>query len=226
MKKLISLSVAAMFSLASMAQDTSLNRGTVPPPGAMTPPATMDTIPGNNRSQRDSSNMQWKNNPDRRGVDSSLDQRSDTSKWNHRDTSAMATPTPGDTSSMSNTSNDDLRTNRSNQDSMATTHSADQNTQADSSQASEAITDRIVMRNDSLLLIQNGEAATLDKEYTLQSGAKVSTEGMVKFPSGKNVQLKNGQFIELTSADNDDSGTTDKKKEKHKKGKKKSKTKE
>ena len=74
------------------------------------------------------------------------------------------------------------------------------NTQADASVSTEPpMTDRILMRNDSILIIQNGEATGLDKEYKLQSGAVVSTKGMVKYPSGKTVQLKNGQFIALAA---------------------------
>jgi len=72
------------------------------------------------------------------------------------------------------------------------------------------MTDRILMRNDSLLIIQNGEATGLDKEYKLQSGAVVSIKGMVKYPSGKTVQLKNGQFIELTPSEDDSKATGDK----------------
>ncbi|MEO6723581.1 MAG: DUF6799 domain-containing protein [Ferruginibacter sp.] len=216
MKKLIRLSVAAMFSLAITAQDTSLNRGSVPPANMQ------DTIPGN-RSQKDSSS--WKNNTNnKRAIDSTLDQRSDSSKLNRPDTSATvdSRTTPGD-SSLTNTATPDLRSNKSSQDTLASSNSTSQKTQADSSSASssataEVETDRIVMRNDSLLIIQNGTAATLDKDYKLQSGAIVSSGGSVKFPSGKTVQLKNGQFIELIPAD--DSNTDKTKSKKSKKGKK------
>ena len=116
----------------------------------------------------------------------------------------------------------------SNQSSTQNNNSSTQgnnNTQADASASTEPpMTDRILMRNDSILIIQNGEATGLDKEYKLQSGAVVSTKGMVKYPSGKTVQLKNGQFIELTPAADDDSKATEDKTTKSK-SKKSSKTK-
>jgi hypothetical protein len=147
-----------------------------------------------------------------RRADSSMDQKS------------------GDTS-MSNRT--DQGVNRSTQDSMSSANSSNQqnnsttqqnsnqqnNAQADASATTTepAMTDRILMRNDSVLIIQNGEATGLDKEYKLQSGAVVNIKGVVKYPSGKTVQLKNGQFIELTTTD--DSKTTEDKADKATKSK-------
>ena len=95
-------------------------------------------------------------------------------------------------------SNQSSSNQSSTQGNNSSTQGNNSSTQGDAT--TETMTDRILMRNDSLLLIQNGEATGLDKEYKLQSGAVVNSKGVVKYPSGKSVQLKNGQFIELTPA--------------------------
>jgi len=58
-------------------------------------------------------------------------------------------------------------------------------------------TDRVIMKDDKIYMLKSGESSLLEKSYKLESGAVVSTTGSVKYPSGRVVQLKNGQFIEL-----------------------------
>lgn len=65
------------------------------------------------------------------------------------------------------------------------------------SAAAVVLTDRVMMKEEAMYLVKDGESTLLDKSYKLESGAVISTTGNVKFPSGKVVQLKNGQFIEL-----------------------------
>lgn len=60
-----------------------------------------------------------------------------------------------------------------------------------------SVSDRVIMKDGKVYLVKNNEPALLEKSYKLESGAIVSTTGMVKYPSGKSAQLKNGQFIEL-----------------------------
>ena len=60
-----------------------------------------------------------------------------------------------------------------------------------------ALTDRIVMKDDKIFVVKNSESVLLEKSYKLENGVIVSSLGMVKYPSGKTAQLKNGQFIEL-----------------------------
>ena len=58
-------------------------------------------------------------------------------------------------------------------------------------------TDRVIMKDDKIYMLKSGDTSLLEKSYKLESGAVVSTTGSVKYPSGRVVQLKNGQFIEL-----------------------------
>lgn len=60
-----------------------------------------------------------------------------------------------------------------------------------------AVTDRIVMKDDKIYVVKNNESVLLEKSYKLESGVIVTSLGMVKYPSGKTAQLKNGQSIEL-----------------------------
>ena len=63
--------------------------------------------------------------------------------------------------------------------------------------AKVAVSDRIVMKDDKVYVVKNNESVFLEKNYKLESGAIVTAAGMVKYPSGKSAQLKNGQSIEL-----------------------------
>jgi hypothetical protein len=123
----------------------------------------------------------------------------------------------------SNTSGNNTNTN--------TTSSSNTTTSADSTMI---VTDRVIMRDDTMYIIKNGQSANLAETFKLESGATVSTDGTVTYPSGKTVKLKNGQFIEITKAtttnDDDEMNATDKKttksekSTKSKKSSKKSKT--
>jgi len=72
------------------------------------------------------------------------------------------------------------------------------------------------MKDNVMYIIQNGQTSNLEKTFKLESGAVVSSDGTVKYPTGKTVQLKNGQFIEITKvattgSDEDTKATTGKK---------------
>lgn len=60
------------------------------------------------------------------------------------------------------------------------------------------LSDRVVMKSDTMYILQNGEYTLLEKNYKLSSGALVMPDGSVKYPSGKTVKLKNGQSIVIT----------------------------
>ena len=209
MKKFISLSVTVLLGWACLAHDT------IPKPPTFPPPNNRDTFPDTSRMGRDTSSM-WNSN---RSTPDSLKQNKE---WPNNDTSSMsANRLPGDTlpgerendatrsrdsldmnrnaDSLNNreqTMKDDWKTNKNQQDTLGVNNRSQDS--ANMQEADTTLTDRVIMRDDSLLIIQNGEASVLDKEFTLESGATISPEGMVKYPSGKEVQLKNGQFIEIT----------------------------
>jgi hypothetical protein len=64
-------------------------------------------------------------------------------------------------------------------------------------EATVTLTDRIMMKDDQIFIVKNNESTVLDKNYKLESGVVITKEGLVKYPGGKSVNLKNGQFIEL-----------------------------
>ncbi len=171
MKKVIILSAAVMLSVAAFAQDT---------------------IPKNNK---DSLLMKSRNG------DSLLSQGQQ-----NLNKDPLGNPNP-DSLFNKNNHTDSLNPTGLNGDSKLktgadTTKAAtmnqpnDNKAMADSS-TSIAVTDRVMMKEEKMYLVKNGENTLLDKSYKLESGVVVSANGNVKFPSGKTVQLKNGQFIEL-----------------------------
>lgn len=213
MKKLISLSVvASMFCISAVAQDTSLNRPAVPQTNLL------DTVPDTKKWSQDSTKMDMnRDSTNKQWPDTSFDNRNNMQK------DSLSTQKTLDTTSTYNTTDsmqnreqakDDWKL-RKDQDSMSTsTTTTTTTTTTDSSSAT--VSDRVMMKDDAMVVIKDGQTTPLDKEYTLPSGATISTTGEVKYPSGKTVQLKNGQFIALT----DDADTKPEKVKKDKKKKK------
>ena len=211
MKKLLSLSVAAMLSAAAFAQDTIPNRQN-------SNPSTRDTIPGSNRNWNDTSNKsrtmdstyQKRNYPDSMNTDTSSfanrNQSSDSLQTSTNQNSNWNSTTRSDSMSTSSTTQSTTSGNNTN-----TTSSSNTTTSADSA---TIVTDRVIMKDDVMYIIKNGETTNLSETFKLESGATVTTDGTVTYPSGKTVKLKNGQFIEITKAttkDGDEMNTTDKK---------------
>jgi hypothetical protein len=203
MKKLISLSVVAMMSMAAFAQDTIPNRQN-------SNPSNRDTIPGSNKNWKDTSSMS-------RSQDSTYQRRNYPDSLNVDTTSFARKNSMNDSSATTTTDTDSLSTANSsqgattNKDSMSTTSSTQTNTNTTTTTATAdsatVLTDRVIMRDDTMYIIKNGETTNLSETFKLESGATVSREGLVTYPSGKTVTLKNGQFIEITkvtTADNDD----------------------
>lgn len=182
MKKITSLSVWIILGLGAFAQDTipksNLNR--------------TDTIPAYNKTDTGSSELKNRAKTDSNYAKKepwyldSLQEKSFTKndttrqKWNAAsgsiDTQAAGAENKMDSSTSAKSSN--------------TTAMA-------SSVDTVKITDRLLMYNDSMYLIKNGDSTILEKPYTLESGTVVMIDGNVKFPSGKTVMLKNGQFLEI-----------------------------
>ena len=172
MKKVIILSITAMLSVVAFAQDT---------------------IPKNNR---DSSFMKDKN------VDSILNQ----SQQNLNRDTTLVSPKPQSTFNKNNRTDslDSTAMNgnskmKSSVDTMkaATMNQQNENRAMADAAATIVLTDRVMMKDEKMYVIKDGQIAPLDKTYKLETGAIVSSKGEVKFPSGKTVILKNGQFIEL-----------------------------
>lgn len=65
----------------------------------------------------------------------------------------------------------------------------------------EPVTDRVMMKEGMMVIIKDGNMAPMDKEITLPSGTVVQTDGTLKKKDGSEIKLKNGQYIELPSAD-------------------------
>ena len=226
MKKLFSLSVAAMLSAAAFAQDTIPNRQN-------SNPSNRDTIPGSNRNWNDTSNRsqtmdstyQRRNYPDSMNNDTSSfnnrNQSSDSlgtsanqnSNWNSTTRSdSMSTSNSTQSNTTGNNTTGNTTGNNTTGNNTNTTSSSNTTTSSDSA---TIVTDRVIMRGDTMYIIKNGESTNLSETFKLESGATVTTDGTVTYPSGKTVKLKNGQFIEITKAtttnDSDEMNTTDKK---------------
>lgn len=65
----------------------------------------------------------------------------------------------------------------------------------------EQVTDRVMMKDGAMVIIKDGNMAPMDKAITLPSGTVVQTDGTLKKKDGSEVKLKDGQYIELPSAD-------------------------
>lgn len=65
----------------------------------------------------------------------------------------------------------------------------------------EPVTDRVMMKDGAMVIIKDGNMAPMDKEITLPSGTVVQTDGTLKKKDGSEIKLKDGQYIELPSAD-------------------------
>jgi len=217
MKKVISLCAITMISVAAICQDTTLqkrNTGDTIPGGNNMQADTFKWNSNNRKDSMEQSNMNSNQN-------SAWPKGTDTipgMKNNSLDTSRQQQPMEGSRDSLNrgltpNTSSDTLNgnqgnsnsgidrkdssTNNNNNSSTSGNNSSTSKTSADSSATAEKVSDRITMADDKIYVIKDGDSSVLSKEYKLSSGASVMPDGTVKYPTGKSVNLKNGQFIEL-----------------------------
>lgn len=186
MKKAISLYVAMMFGVVVFAQDTTAGKNNFPPNN------NRDTVPGNSS---------W-NKKDTTGFDSKGQWPKDSvnkKTWPNTDSTLqhsgnMKTDSMGTTAQQPGSQTGSTTDNTS-----ASSKTATAGTDSKTSDTT-TLTDRVMMKDDKMVIVKNNETSALDKDYKLESGATVTTDGMVKYPGGKSVKLKNGQFIELTPA--------------------------
>lgn len=61
------------------------------------------------------------------------------------------------------------------------------------------ITDRVIMKDDKIIVVKNGDSTLLEDSVTLESEAVIIKNGSVIYSSGKTVQLKNGQYISFSN---------------------------
>jgi len=198
MKKVISLSAGVLFSMMMMAQENMPAR----------PNGSMDTIP----------DRKWKNEKkaNKNKMDTSMSNRwSDTSmrKNTWPDTSSAnannylpatpAMPKSNDTAT-DLTRGTAAQGNRNASDTFPAQGNTYNNTNADTStttETSNAPTDRVMMIDEKVMVIRNGDSTLLADKIELESGAIVTRDGTVTFKSGTTTKLKNGQFINLNPAD-------------------------
>ena len=204
MKKVISLSAVVMLSFAAFAQDT-LSKGH----SNANPNNNLDTMTKhNNRLPKDTATKNWNNPQHTDTTNTSTTSNTMSSDSMNTSNSANGNSTTGtmnhDSSSMSNSNHNMDNTGKNNgttnSSTTSTTTTSTTNT-ADSVKAYEkTLTDRVMMKDDKMYMLKDGEATLLEKSYKLSSGAVVSTLGTVKYPGGKVLTLKNGQFIEIKPA--------------------------
>lgn len=215
-KLLLSASITMMITAGSFAQDT------IPP--TQTPTVNiLDTIPMN-KSQKDSAdwNDKTRSNMDTTTLDrTKSSQDSMQSKWQtesstmNKDSATMSEKQNSDTlTSMGNNADSVTNAPTENSKANAMDSSASNNSQStmDSAAKTEAVTDRVIMRDGAMFMIRNNESTPLTEEFKLASGTTIGTDGTVKYVSGKTATLKDGQFIEIS--DSGDGDAKDKKKSK------------
>ncbi|MEJ7586529.1 MAG: DUF6799 domain-containing protein [Ferruginibacter sp.] len=174
MKKLISLS-ASIFMVAAMA----MAQDTIPPPEQKNFPdsntTTMDSMRTNRNTDTDTSSL----NQNNKWPDTSMNR-------NRPDTTPSAMNQPGTTTQPDNTSQAD---------------STSASTTSNSTTGNTA--DRVIMKDDKVMVVRNGDSTLLADSIRLESGALVTKDGTVTYTSGKAAQLKNGQYVSLSAtADN------------------------
>lgn len=59
------------------------------------------------------------------------------------------------------------------------------------------LTDRVMMKDGELLVIEKGKLTKVEKDFKLPSGVVVTPDGKVKMTNGTSVKLKDGQYIEM-----------------------------
>ena len=206
MKKLISLSAVIMLSFMAFAQDT------IPKNSNPNPNNNLDTMTRhNNNFQKDTANKNWNKPHHTDSTNSSTSTNTMSSDSMNTTNSANSTPATSGTNTMTNDSSTMTNSNHTmdntgktsgNQSSTSNTTTVTTKTNSeDSIKAYEkTLTDRVMMKDDKMYMLKDGEATLLEKSYKLSSGAVVSTLGTVKYPGGRVINLKNGQFIELKPA--------------------------
>ena len=180
MKKAISLYVAVMFGVVVFAQDTTAGKNNFPPNN------NRDTVPGNSAWNKKDTAFNSKGQWPKDSVNKKTWPNTDSTLQHNMKTDS------------NNTTQSDSQTG-STQDTAASQKSATTATDK-ASDTTVTLTDRIMMKDDQMFIVKNNESSPLDKDYKLESGAVITTDGMVKYPGGKSVKLKNGQFIELAPA--------------------------
>ena len=214
MKKLISLSAVVMLGFAAFAQDTIPKSHSNPNRNN-----NLDTMTRSNNMPKDTSTKNW-NNPHRTdSTGSSTTSTTMSSDSMNTSNSGNSNPTTSgtmnhDSSSMSNGNHNMDSTGRntgtnshSNTTTTTTMTSATKNTEDSVKAYEKTLTDRVMMKDDKMYMLKDGEATLLEKSYKLSSGAIVSTMGTVKYPGGKVLTLKNGQFIEIKPVTTTETGT-------------------
>ena len=207
MKKVISLSAVIMLSFIAFAQENAPKSKS-----HSNPNNNLDTVPKHNNLPKDTASKNWNNQHRTDSLNSNTSTNTMSSDSMNTSNSANSNPnTSGtmssDSSSMShNNQNMDSTHNatgtyNNNSNTTTTTPKSTTISSEDSIKAYEkTLTDRVMMKDDKMYLLKSGEATLLEKSYKLSSGAVVSTLGTVKYPGGKVITLKNGQFIETKTA--------------------------
>ncbi len=57
---------------------------------------------------------------------------------------------------------------------------------------------KVMMKDDKMMVVENGVASPMEQEVVLQSGDKVTTEGEIVKADGTKTKLQNGDAVDLT----------------------------
>lgn len=229
MKKLISVAAAALCGAMVFAQDTIPSKMNPANSPSLNKPmrSGMDTMPGSKKwNNSDTSRMNpgnklpdstsIKNNRNRSKPDSTGTSLNNPMNNNGNDSSLATTGNLPDSSMSNNTANNGNSATMSdssksssitNNNSATANNSTSKNNSSMSSNASDAkekeMIDRVIMKNGQMMMVKSGDTTAMAQSVTLSSGAVVMKDGIVKYKSGKTIQLKDGQFINLGKIDED-----------------------
>ena len=197
MKKIFSLSAIILIGFTSFAQNTV-------PKSNSKQKNNLDTMPRSNNLPSDTAtkNQNNKQRPDSMNTGATAmfpdSLKADSRSNSYGTNGSMAK----DSTSMSHNSyNSDSTLNASSNGNSNSTSIAPTTTSVSTTDSIKAyektLTDRVMMKEDKMYMLKDGEATLMETSFKLSSGAVVSTLGTVKYPGGKIITLKNGQFIEI-----------------------------
>ncbi len=196
MKKIVSSSTFILLAFVAFSQNTPQNSNT-------NTKNSLDTISKTNNLSKDTATKNWNNAKQIDSANSTIIVTD--SMKNNSNTTTLGTNSvmKTDSSAMSAISKNTDSIILASQNVAATSSNtlgktSEITSTSDSIKAYEkTLTDRVMMKDDKMYLLMEGNATEMEKDYKLSSGALVSTTGSVKYPGGKIVTLKNGQFIEI-----------------------------
>ncbi|MEP7141938.1 MAG: DUF6799 domain-containing protein [Ferruginibacter sp.] len=214
MKKLISLSAVFLISAIVFAQDS------IPPVKKNLPDSMkMDTIPGVNKMNKDTSLLSHSNTqsdtlaPVKKISDRVIMKDEQTIVVKNGDSTLLKDSIQLESGAIvlkdgTVTYTSGKTVKLKNGQFIALSNTAESDSGADSTSEAKP-DDKIVMKDDKVIVVKKGDSTVLADSIKLGSGAVVRNDATVQFKDGTTAKLKNGQSIALTTAPDESKSKTD-----------------